>query len=323
MSRVLLWAPELKMLAAVWLVVASGSAVSGAPSGAEQCPTDRIQFAVSVETVTLDVVVVDARGRFVPNLKAESFEVFEDGEPQELSFFTSQFTPVKTMLLLDSSSSIRSNLSAIQTAGYLFVRNLSEGDTARIGLFNSEVRFGAGFTDDVNEHFQILRSMKPAGKTALYDALLAALAELDRLDGRRSLLLFTDGDDAGPAEQGSTATMEQALESAKLSEVTIYTVGFTGWGPEGSDSVNRPFLTSLAESTGGRAFFPEDVEQVKDAFAEVQEDLHRHYRLAYMPSRGLANEDAAWRQLRVNVKDRLDLRVRTRQGYYPRKGSAK
>ncbi|HSF15663.1 MAG TPA: VWA domain-containing protein [Vicinamibacteria bacterium] len=311
------------MRAAVWLVGALGSALAGAASGVEQGPADRIQFAVSVETVTLDVVVIDKRGRFVPNLKAESFEVFEDGERQELSFFTSQFTPVRTMLLLDSSSSIRSNLSAIQTAGYLFVRNLSEGDTARIGLFNSDVRFGASFTDDVNEHFTVLRSMKPAGKTALYDALLSAFGELDRLEGRRSLLLFTDGDDAGPAEQGSTAPMEEALEKAKLSEVTIYTVGFTGWGPDGSYSVNRPFLTSLAESTGGRAFFPEDVEQVKAAFAEVQEDLHRHYRLAYMPTRGLGKDDAAWRQLRVNVKDRQELRVRTRQGYYPRRKEPK
>lgn len=282
----------------------------------------RIQFSVSVETVTLDVVVVDERGRFVPNLPAESFEVLDGGVPQELQFFTAQFTPVTTLLLLDSSSSIRSSLSAIQTAAYLFARNLSEGDAARVGLFSDHVRFGPRFTDELQEHLSILRTMKAAGKTALYDAILAALAELENVEGRKSLLVFTDGDDAGPANQGSEATMADAVEAAKRSEATIYTVGFTGWGPEGSDSVNRPFLTTLAEETGGRAFFPEDVEQVKTAFAEVQEDLHRHYRMAYVPSRvaPLETEDA-WRPVEVRVRDRPDLLVRTRQGYYARETS--
>ena len=117
--------------------------------------------------------------------------------------------------------------------------------------------------------------------------------------------------------------MEDAVEAAKLSEVTIYTVGFTGWGPDGSYSVNRPFLTTLAEATGGRAYFPEDIEAVKDAFADVQEDLHRHYRMAYIPAENPdtldetgAETDVNWRPLEVRVKNRDDLIVRTRQGYY-------
>jgi VWFA-related protein len=300
------------------VVLAPRTARTQTPAGEPQEPagSGQLQFAVSVETVTLDVVVVDKKGRFVPGLKPESFEVLEDGRPQNLSFFTAQFTPVTTLLLLDSSSSIRSSLSAIQTAAYLFVQNLSEGDSARIGLFNSEVRFGSEFTDSIAEHLSILKTMKPEGKTALYDGILAALQELDPVDGRKSLLLFTDGDDAGPANQGSEATAEDAVEKAKQSEVTIYTVGFTGWGPEGSESVNRPFLTSLAGATGGRAFFPADVEAVKKSFAEVQQDLHRHYRLAYVPEQ--APSDVVWRNIEVKVKGRAGLFVRTRQGYYSR-----
>lgn len=305
------------------LVLAGGLAARPAasqtpPGTASQQPgaAGPLQFNVSVETVTLDVVVVDKKGRFVPGLKPESFEVLEDGVPQNVSFFTAQFTPVTTLLLLDSSSSIRSSLSAIQTAAYLFVQNLSEGDAALIGLFNSGVRFGPRFTDSIAEHLGILRTMKPEGKTALYDGILAALQELAPVDGRKSLLLFTDGDDAGPANQGSQATAQDAVEKAKQSEVTIYTVGFTGWGPEGSESVNRPFLTALAEATGGRAFFPGDVDAVKKSFAEVQQDLHRHYRLAYVPQQAVS--DAAWRHIEVKVKGRAGLFVRTRQGYYAR-----
>jgi len=277
----------------------------------------RLQFAISVETVTLDVVVVDKKGRFVPGLTRNSFEILEDGLPQNLSFFTAQFTPVTTLLLLDSSSSIRSSLSAIQTAAYLFAQNLSEGDKARIGLFSHEVRFGPQYTDDISAHLAMLETMKAEGSTALYDSVLAALEELEGVDGRKSLLVFTDGDDAGPANQGSRASIEEVIEGAKQSEVTIYTVGFSGWGPDGSESVNRPFLTTLAESTGGRPFFPKKVEDVKKAFAEVQQDLHRHYRMAYPP----ATVDAGavgWRNIEVKVKSRPGLFVRTRQGYYTR-----
>jgi VWFA-related protein len=277
----------------------------------------RLQFAVSVETVTLDVVVVDKKGRFVPGLPRDSFEVLEDGQPQELSFFTAQFTPVTTVLLLDSSSSIRSSLSAIQTAAYLFAQNLSEGDKARIGLFNDELRFGVEYTDSISAHLAMLRTMQAEGRTVLYDAILTALTELENVEGRKSLLLFTDGDDAGPANQGSRASIEEVIEAAKQSEATIYTVGFSGWGPEGSESVNRPFLTTLAEATGGRPFFPKKVEEVKKAFAEVQQDLHRHYRMAYVPT-VVDSGTVGWRNIEVKVKSRPGLFVRTRQGYYTR-----
>ena len=184
------------------------------------------------------------------------------------------------------------------------------------------MRFGPRFSAEVDEHLAILQSMRASGRTALYDAILTALDELSTVEGRKSLLVFTDGDDAGPAQHGSQSTSDDATEGAKLSEVTIYTVGFTGWGPEGSESVNIPFLTTLAEATGGRAFFPEDVEQVKDAFLDVQEDLHRHYRMAYIPSESppeaVEAADETWRPLEVRVRDRDDLIVRTRQGYYAR-----
>ena len=302
------------------VLIAVGAAFFCSPVSAQTPPPPteegRLQFAVSVETVTLDVVVVDKKGRFVPGLSRESFEVLEDGLPQELSFFTAQFTPVTTLLLLDSSSSIRSNLSAIQTAAYLFAQTLSEGDKARIGLFSDEVRFGPEYTDDISAHLVMLNTMKAEGRTTLYDSILASLAELASVEGRKSLLIFTDGGDAGPANQGSRASIEDVIEGAKESEITIYTVGFTGWGPQGKDSVNRPFLTTLAEATGGRPFFPKEVEDVKKAFAEVQRDLHRHYRMAYAPA-NLAAGAVGWRNIEVKVK-KPGLVVRTRQGYYTR-----
>ncbi len=285
--------------------IAAGAALFCSPVSAQTPPPPpeqegRLQFAVSVESVTLDVVVVDKKGRFVPGLTRDSFEILEDGLPQNLSFFTAQFTPVTTLLLLDSSSSIRSSLSAIQTAAYLFAQNLSDGDKARIGLFSHEVRFGPEYTDAISAHLATLKTMKAEGTTALYDSILRALEELASVEGRKSLLVFTDGDDAGLANKGSRASIEEVIEGAKQSEVTIYTVGFSGWGPDGSESVNRPFLTTLAESTGGRPFFPKNVEEVKKAFAEVQQDLHRHYRMAYAPTKVVAGA-VGWRHIEVKV----------------------
>jgi Ca-activated chloride channel homolog len=159
--------------------------------------------------------------------------------------------------------------------------------------------------------------MKPEGPTALYDAILTALREIVTVQGRKSLLVFTDGDDAGPEPRGSRATIEEVIEAARQSEVTIYTVGFMGKRADGTGNVNRPFLTALAEATGGRPFFPEEVEDVKKAFAEVQEDLHRHYRMAYAPAI-VASEVYGWRNIEVRVKTKPGLFVRTRQGYYTR-----
>ncbi len=315
-ARFLRRVPTTFSLTAVFL--SSLAAAAQTPQKPPEPPDEgRLQFAVSVETVTLDVVVVDKKGRFVPGLSRESFEVLEDGFPQEVSFFTAQFTPVTTILLLDSSASIRSSLTAIQTAAYLFAQNLSEGDRVRIGLFNNEIRFGAGYTDDIAAQFGMLRTMKAEGGTKLYDAILEALGELATVEGRKSLLLFSDGDDAGIANKGSKAGIEEVIEGAKQSEVTIYTVGYPGLGAEGKDSINRPFLTTLAEATGGRPFFPEKVEDVKKAFADVQLDLHRHYRMAYAPS-VVASGLAGWRNIQVKVKTKPGLFVRTRQGYYTR-----
>ncbi len=315
MRRALVY--SIAILAATFVLTAVGFAQDPPQPPAQTMPqpSGRLQFSAAVETVTLDVVVVDRKGRFVPGLERSEFVILDGGVPQKITLFSDEFTPVTTMLLLDSSSSVRSSLSAIQTAAYLFAQNLSEGDTARIGLFANDVRYGTNFTRSLEEHYAFLMSMRPAGRTALYDAIVGGLSEVSIIDGRKSLLLFTDGDDAGPADQGSQSSQDEALEAAKLSEVTIYTVGFTGWGPSGSDSVNRPFLTSLAEATGGRAFFPEDVDQVKQAFADVQDDLHRHYRMAYAPVRS-TDPTESWRPLEVQIQDRPELVVRTRQGYY-------
>ena len=275
---------------------------------------DRFSFVVRVPSVTLDVVVADERGRFITGLGPDDFEILEDGVPQEIRYFTADLTPVTSLLLLDSSASVRSSLSAIQTAAYIFLRNMASADQGRVATFSEGVRFGPPYTTEIWDQVPMIRAMRPFGKTALYDAILTSLQELSRVEERKALILVSDGEDSGPDAKGSVSTREQALEGARLSEGAIYTVGYTGWSPEGGGKLNREFLDSVAEQSGGRSYYPDKIEDLSRHFRQIQHELHRQYQIAYLPSRD--RKEGGWRSIEVKIKDRDDLVARTRKGYY-------
>ena len=275
---------------------------------------DRFSFVVRVPSVTLDVVVADSRGRFITGLGPEDFEVLEDGEPQEIRFFTAELTPVTSLLLLDTSASVRSSLSAIQTAAYLFLRNMASEDRGRVATFSEGVRFGPPYATEIWDQVAMIRAMRPFGKTALYDAILTSLQELSQVEERKALILVSDGEDSGPDAKGSVSTMDQALEGARLSEGAIYTVGYTGWSPDGGGKLNRDFLDAVAEQSGGRSYYPDKIENLSRHFRQIQHELHRQYQIAYLPSRD--RKEGGWRSIEVKIKGRDDLVARTRKGYY-------
>ena len=280
----------------------------------ERALGERFSFMVRVPSVTLDVVVADDRGRFVTGLAADDFEILEDGVPQEIRFFTADLTPVTSLLLLDSSASVRSSLTAIQTAAYLFLRNMATADQGRVATFSEGVRFGPPYASDIWNQVPMIRAMRPFGKTALYDAILTSLQELSRLEERKALILVSDGEDSGPEAKGSVSTREQALEGARLSEGAIYTLGYTGWSPEGGGKLNREFLDAVAEQSGGRSYYPEKIEELSRHFRQIQHELHRQYQIAYLPSKD--RKEGGWRSIDVRIKGRDDLVARTRKGYY-------
>ena len=275
---------------------------------------ERFSFVVRVPSVTLDVVVADERGRFITGLGPDDFEILEDGVPQEIRYFTADLTPVTSLLLLDSSASVRSSLSAIQTAAYIFLRNMASEDQGRVATFSEGVRFGPPYTSEIWNQVAMIRAMRPFGKTALYDAILTSLQELSRLEERKALILVSDGEDSGPDAKGSVSTREQALEGARLSEGAIYTLGYTGWSPEGGGKLNREFLDDVAEQSGGRSYYPDKIEDLSRHFRQIQHELHRQYQIAYLPSRD--RKEGGWRSIEVRIRDRDDLVARTRKGYY-------
>jgi VWFA-related protein len=275
---------------------------------------DHFQFSVAVSAVNLSVVVADKNGRFIPGLIESDFEVYEDGVRQEVSFFNPEVTPVTVLLLLDASTSMRPNADALKEAAANFVRKLWEGDQAIVGDFNERVRFSTYFTEDVDRLVSTIQSLYPSGWTALYDAILLSIFKLETVEGRKALLVFTDGDDSRSAGVGSEATKDDAIDGAKFSEVTIYSVGFQGNRGFGGSGVNKGFLNKLSEETGGAAFFPADIGDLNESFSRIQEELHSQYRLAYVPSN--VKQDGTWRVIEIRIKDRPELVVRTRTGYY-------
>ena len=267
------------------------------------------RFLGGVSGVALDVVVTDKKGRFVRGLKQDDFLVLEEGVPQELTFFTSDVTAVTVLVLLDSSASVRANLREVQKAANRFISKLPRGDEARIGFFHNRVVFGPRFTDNMREHIAMINQMRPQRSTHLYDALLASLQELSAVQDRKALLLFTDGDD-----EGSEASMEDALEAARRSHLSIYAVGLLGWSFADGMDTRDALLTQIAEYTGGRAFFPKNEKEMRTAFDRIRDELHRQYRMAYFPPNIEGERD--WRNIEVRMTSRNNLVVRTRLGYY-------
>ncbi len=312
--RLMLKSFALFSLAGVTLSIPSSSIARQEPSQAAPSSQEgRIQFRSTVEAVNLSVVVTDKKGRFIPDLTADDFLVYENRAPQELAFFTAEVTPVTLLVLLDASTSVRESVDGIKEAASNFVSKLWEGDQAIIADFNERVRFSSHFSDDVDRLVATIQSLYPSGWTALYDSILLSLEKVSEAEGRKALLVFTDGDDSRSVGFGSEASAKDAVEGAKFSEVTIYTVGFEGRSG-GGGGVNKGFLKKLAEETGGSAFFPKGIGDMNQSFEQIQDELHSQYRLAYVPSK--ADKNGEWRAIEVRVKDREDLVVRTRQGYY-------
>ena len=212
-------------------------------------------------------------------------------------------------MLLDSSASVRANLKEVQNAANRFIDRLPPGDAARIGFFHNRVVFGPGFTDNMREHVAMINQMRPQRSTHLYDALLASLRQLSTVQDRKALLVFTDGDD-----EGSEASMEDAIEAARRSQASVYAVGLLGWSAAGGMDINEGLLSQVAEYTGGRAFYPTSEKEMRTAFDTISEELHRQYRMAYFPptSEGVDG----WHDIEVRMTSRRGLDVRTRQGYF-------
>jgi Ca-activated chloride channel family protein len=303
------------VLVLVALAGASGSVSAGAVAKAEQ---EKPQvFRAGVELVSLNVTVTDSQGRYVTDLNESDFSVFEDGAKQELSFFNRTNLPIALSLLIDSSASMEQRMEHAQEAAIGFAKKIRQQDLAQIVDFDSRVEIKLGFTNKVDELETAIRTTSAGGSTALHNAVYISLKELAKIKAknpdeirRQAIIVLSDGEDTS-----SLVSFEEVLELAKRSETAIYTIGLQ---PRETSAL-RGFreaefvLRQLAQETGGRSFFAQRVEDLKDVYGQIADELSSQYSMGYASKNG--KRDGAFRRLVVQI-GRPNTTARTKRGYY-------
>jgi Ca-activated chloride channel family protein len=293
-------------------LVAMLSLAAGTVAFGQQQPP----FRAGTRTVPIYVSAVDDIGQFVADLKREEFEIRDNGKVQTISLFTTDIQPITTIVLMDGSRSIVNALDTVMTAADHFVVRMMPGDRARVGSFSDEIRFGRGFSADrdviareVNDLFDLRVGMR----TRLWDALGQATESFENTQGRKAIVVFTDGEDTA-----SVALPSDVLARARRADIMIYAVLIRGVRrlpedrPAGSARRSRmQDLPEAAIATGGGYYSVNNVlDDLNSIATQIATELHSQYVVGFVPQ----ELDGKLHKLEVRVK-RPRVKVRARESY--------
>lgn len=264
-------------------------------------------FRSATQTVPVYVTVTDEGGHLVTDLAREDFEVDDNGRRQPITQFSSAIQPISIVMMLDMSGSMTGNLPTLrQAAVQMFTRLLPE-DQARIGSFGDRITLSERFTNDQNELIRALwTELTPGGGTPLWSAINIAMTALGHLEGRRVVLVLTDGKDTSEfwASGGRSSTLPEVIRRAQVEEYLLYAIGMASRGATGAH-VGRgsldepdPGLRDLAAETGGGYFELHEADALGPIFARVADELHRQYLLGFIAP----DADGKLHQITVTVK---------------------
>lgn len=330
---------------------------SGNPQTAPQSGPEEVEAGdvIKVDTtlVTLPVSVTDRAGRYVPNLTKSDFRLWEDGVEQQVAFFTSVDKPFSVVLVLDTSGSTRFKIEEIQDAAIAFVNQLRADDRVMIISFDDDIRVLTDFTGDRNRMHDAIRRTRTGNSTRLYDAVdLVINQRLNQVDGRKAVVLFTDGVDTASRNASYASNVRDAEELDALIYPVQYDTfrdvgGGGGGGWPGSGRVTSPidiligilgrrgggsgpiggggggtsrsdyeradrYLREMAEKTGARQYQADNTNNLSYAFRNIAEELRRQYSIGYYPIQ--PPQAGQRRQVRVRV-NQPNLAVRSRDSY--------
>lgn len=319
------------------------------PTGPEEVDAGDV-IRVNTTLVTIPVSVMDRDGRYVPNLKKEEFRIWEDGVEQDVAFFQSVDKPFSVVLMLDTSPSTQFRLEDIQDAAITFVNQLRSDDKVMVVSFNNDIKILSEFTTDRNRLQRAIQRARTDDGTRLYDAVdMVINQQLSRVQGRKAIVLFTDGVDT----TSHRANYESNIMDAQELDALIYPVQYDTaqdmnsnyppmgqidiWGqilggifgggrrrgggggggyPRGTGrsdyEVGHQYLMELANSTGGRQYPADSLQNMSYAFANVAEELRRQYSIGYYPKR--PPQPGQRRMIRVRARQ-PNLAVRARDSY--------
>ena len=276
-------------------------------------PSDT-RIILEVNRVNMLFTVTDKKGKFITDLTKDDFQVVENKRPQTIQEFTAESDlPLRIAILIDTSNSIRDRFRFEQQAAVDFITSVirPRQDKAMIVSFDSSAELVSDLVDDPEKLANAVRSLRPGGGTALYDALYFACRDKLQQDQprhkfRRAVIIVSDGDD-----NQSRVSRDQALEMAQKADAVIYCI---------STNISRieadgdKVLKYLAVETGGQAFFPFKAEDLAQSFENIANELRHQYNVFYRPEP--LKTDGLYHTVDLKVKGRKDLMVRARKGYY-------
>ena len=283
-------------------------------------------FKAGVDLVALNVVVLGPQQQFVGGLTAGNFAVYEDGIQQDLSFFAAANLPLDLAILLDTSASMGGKIATAQKAAVNFVSALRPVDRLLVIDIKDSSRVLAPLSHDLNAAKDAILATVPDGSTAIYNGLYLTLKEMTRQrqpekgPRRQALVLLSDGDDTT-----SIVAYDDVMELAKQAGISIYTIMLRAShvdsqlarrNPESSKSEYG--MKALAQETGGRAFFAQEIGDLASVYKSIGQELASQYALGYMPTN--QRRDGAYRRVNVRIIDRNNAQPRTRAGYLAPRG---
>lgn len=292
----------------LWFVVTAGAVPAAAQT-----------FRSGVELVHVGVTVVDRDGQPVAGLTADDFVITEEHAEQGIAYFSRgldsdlETMPLHVGVLFDTSESMGRDARFAKTAAIRFLRSLDFAEDMTLVDFDSEVRVSRFERADFPRLVERLRAQETSGLTALYDALGVYLDGAFDQQGRKVLLLYSDGGDTR-----SRIHFDEVLDIVRASDVTVYAIGFQTSNRVAERMMQRRWLEAIVEPTGGRAYFPDGPADLDEIYAEIRTELGARYSIGYVSTDPAT--DGAWRRVEVTLVGTDpaldDARVRAREGYF-------
>lgn len=309
-------ATRLTVRTLVMAALAALAALAGLSFSDDQPPPVAV-FPAQLEEVHLTVSVRDAAGRLVSNLKPEDFVVLENGRPQNVQLFGRAVEPgqedalsLDLGLLLDTSASMLQQLKLSQEAAVRFLESIPRARDLVTIFFDDDIRLSRYNSENQQGLFERIAEAKGGGDTALYDAISVYLSRVQDSNGRKILVLFTDGEDTR-----SALGLGEVLQLIRSSGVTIYPIAFTGGFSAGSTRAlrSKSVLEQMAELSGGAVYTPRSSKDLSGIYTRILQELQSQYVLGYVSDDPA--HDGKFRRLKVDVAGK-GFRVRHRSGYF-------
>jgi VWFA-related protein len=256
---------------------------------------------------SIEFTITDAERQFA-DIGADGLVVLEDGVEQKIDTFHEALNPVSIVLAIDASGSMKKWADSAKAAASSFVDAIRTQDALGVLMFADATNLAVDLTTDREKAHAAISAYVPRGGTALYDAIGDSLARLQRTEGRRAIVVVTDGRDEDNAgtKPGSSRTFTEVAKAARSVDAIIFGIGI-------GQNVDKHVLSTLAAESGGIAYFPEDISQLETEYRRIVENLRRRWIIGYESTN--TKRDGAWRPVTIRMKNGTAV-VHTRGGYF-------